>query len=223
MRKLLLLAVAVFCASPAFAAQRATENRGSYDPATDTQWVSTKSGVPLSVTTAALPAGSNLIGQVTGSGTAGSAAAGVLTVQGIASMTNLKVDIAAQTISPLTIAPSSSATGANPNGLVRVNAGASTNATSVKGSAGRLFAGKLCNAAAYDVFFKLYNKASAPTVGTDTPAATIPIKAGTCQDIAGTWGIPLSTGIAYAITKLQADSDTTVVVAGDLTGYLVYA
>lgn len=40
---------------------------------------------------AAIPAGSNLIGQVTGSGTAGTAASGVLTVQGIASMTPVQV------------------------------------------------------------------------------------------------------------------------------------
>lgn len=100
----------------------------------------------------------------------------------------------------------------------RINAAASTNATSLKASAGQLYTIDVFNAAAYNVFLKLYNKASAPTVGTDTPVMTIPIQAG--GGYSKTWpsGLPFATGIAYAITKLQADSDTTVVAAGDLTG-----
>lgn len=100
----------------------------------------------------------------------------------------------------------------------RINAAASTNATSLKASAGIIRTIDVFNVAAYNVFLKLYNKASAPTVGTDTPVMTIPIPAG--GGYSKTWpsGFPFSTGIAYAITKLQTDSDTTVLVAGDLTG-----
>lgn len=100
----------------------------------------------------------------------------------------------------------------------RVNAAASTNATSLKASAGQLYTIDVFNAAAYNVFLKLYNKASAPTVGTDTPVMTIPVQAGGGYSKTWPMGLPFATGIAYAITKLQADSDTTVVVAGDLTG-----
>jgi hypothetical protein len=100
----------------------------------------------------------------------------------------------------------------------RVVAAASTNATSLKASAGNIFEIDVFNVAAYDVFLKLYNKASAPTVGTDTPVFTIPLKAGTGYSKSFLYGRNFATGIAYAITKLQADSDTTVVVAGDLTG-----
>lgn len=100
----------------------------------------------------------------------------------------------------------------------RVNAAASTNATSLKASAGNVFQIDLFNVAAYDVFFKFYNKASAPTVGTDTPTWTIPIKAGTGFSVRFPFGKSFATGIAYATTKLQADSDTTVLVAGDVTG-----
>lgn len=100
----------------------------------------------------------------------------------------------------------------------RVNAAASTNATSLKASAGSILSIAVFNVAAYDVFVKFYNKASAPTVGTDTPVWTMPLKAGTGFFGPFPLGTFFGTGIAYAITKLQADSDTTVVVAGDVTG-----
>ena len=100
----------------------------------------------------------------------------------------------------------------------RVVAAATTNATSLKASAGNIAAIDLFNVAAYMVFLKLYNKASAPTVGTDTPVWTIPIPASGGFSIDFSQGEYFSTGIAFAITKLQADSDTTVLVAGDVTG-----
>jgi hypothetical protein len=109
---------------------------------------------------------------------------------------------------------------ANSTGLTqtRVVAAATTNATSLKAAAGNIAAIDLFNVAAYMVFLKLYNKASAPTVGTDTPVWTIPIPASGGFSIDFSQGEYFSTGIAFAITKLQADSDTTVLVAGDVTG-----
>jgi hypothetical protein len=105
----------------------------------------------------------------------------------------------------------------------RLLAGASTNATSVKGSAGQVYGWYLANAAGYTVFFKLYNKASAPTVGTDTPFMTIPVPAGAAANVEFMRGVAMGTGVAFAITKLVADSDTTVVVANDLVVNLFYA
>lgn len=106
------------------------------------------------------------------------------------------------------------------NGLTysRVNSAATTNATSLKASAGQIIGLDVFNVAAYMVFLKLYNKASAPTVGTDVPVWTIPIAAGGGFSLDESVGEYFSTGIAYAITKLQADSDTTAVAAGDVTG-----
>jgi hypothetical protein len=119
---------------------------------------------------------------------------------------------------PVTIMAALPTATANGSTSSRVNAAASTNATSLKASAGQIYNIDVFNPAAYTVFLKIYNKASAPTVGTDTPVWTIPIPAGGGFSKFFPLGKTLGTGIAYAITKLQADSDTTVVVAGDLTG-----
>lgn len=102
----------------------------------------------------------------------------------------------------------------------RVNAAASNNLTSVKASAGQLYEIDVFNPAAYTVFLKFYNKASAPVVASDTPIWTIPIQAGGGYSKSFKNGKTFSTGIAYAIVKLQADTDATNVVAGDLTGSL---
>lgn len=107
---------------------------------------------------------------------------------------------------------------ANGTSSSRINSAASTNATSLKASAGQAYELDVFNNAAYAVFLKFYNKASAPTVGTDTPIWTVPIPSGGGFSRSFPRGKTFSIGIAYAITKLQADSDTTVVVAGDLTG-----
>lgn len=104
----------------------------------------------------------------------------------------------------------------------RVNSAASTNATNLKASAGQIYEIDLFNIAAYDVFVKFYNKASAPTVGTDTPVWTLPLKAGTGYSREFVVGRPFTTGVSYAITKLQADSDTTAVAAGDVTGAICW-
>ena len=106
----------------------------------------------------------------------------------------------------------------------RVMAAASTNATSVKASAGRLYEIHLCNLAASAKFLKLYNKASAPTVGTDTPAATYPIPPnGGRIDTSSFNGISFATGIAYAITGAVGDADATAIAANDVVGELLYA
>jgi hypothetical protein len=103
-------------------------------------------------------------------------------------------------------------------------AAATTNATSVKAAGGNLYAAYLLNTSATIKFVKFFNKASAPTVGTDTPVITIGIPPGTTYNLEGVnVNIGFSTGIAYAITGLSGDLDTTVVVAGDVIVSLVYA
>jgi len=101
-----------------------------------------------------------------------------------------------------------------------VSAAATTNAAVAKASAGDLYLIRGHNAGAAMRFLKLYNKATAPTVGTDIPVMTIPLPAGASFDV-DLAGHFFSAGIAYAITQLAADNDTTALVAGDVVGLLL--
>jgi hypothetical protein len=107
-------------------------------------------------------------------------------------------------------------TGSTPSAF-STTAAASTNATSVKTSAGSLFEISVTNPTASPVFFKLYNKASAPTVGTDTPVLIIPIASGGYAiEPFGANGKRFTTGIAWALTGAIASADSTAVAAGVL-------
>lgn len=104
-----------------------------------------------------------------------------------------------------------------------LNSAATTNATSVKASAGSLVGLNVSNIGAAAAYLKLYNKASAPTVGTDVPVLTIPLPAGAVVDLdLGTLGRVFTTGIALAITNLAADSDTTAIAAGQVKAFGSY-
>lgn len=106
-----------------------------------------------------------------------------------------------------------------------LSSAATTNATSAKGSAGRVYKIRGNSARASVCYLKLYNKASAPTVGTDIPILTLAIKASDVFDIDfGSIGYYFSTGIAYAITGAAADADTTAIASGDILGLnMIYA
>lgn len=106
------------------------------------------------------------------------------------------------------------------------SAAASVNATSAKGSAGNVFKVFGNNVKASVVYLKIYNKAAAPTVGTDVPVLTIPIAASGRFDIdiGGANGFYMGTGIAYGFTTDAADNGTTALAAGDILGFtLSYA
>lgn len=98
-----------------------------------------------------------------------------------------------------------------------VNSAASTNATSVVGAPARLMSLMASNAGGAAAFVKLYNKASAPTVGTDVPVLTIPVPAaGVVSLELGALGHLFSLGLALAITNLIADTDATAVAAAQV-------
>jgi hypothetical protein len=104
-----------------------------------------------------------------------------------------------------------------------LNSAATTNATSVKASAGSVFTIVATNINAAARFLKLYNKASAPTVGTDVPVVTLSIPAsGVPLVVDSSLGIRFTTGIAYAITGAAADTDTTAVAAGEIKVSISY-
>ena len=101
---------------------------------------------------------------------------------------------------------------------------ATTNATSVKTSAGTLLMLVATNNGASVAFLKLYNKASAPTVGTDTPVMTImlPASGGVALPIPAA-GLAFSTGIAYALTGAATTADTTAVALSQIQVNGAYA
>jgi hypothetical protein len=104
----------------------------------------------------------------------------------------------------------------------RVLSAASTNATSTKAATGTLFDVELVNTNAAARYFKFYNKASAPVVGTDIPVLTIALPPNVPVNFQFPIGKLFATGIAWAITTGVADSDTGAVGAGDVTGAFTY-
>ena len=100
---------------------------------------------------------------------------------------------------------------------------ATTNATSVKASVGVITNITLSNNGAAAAYFKLHNKASAPTVGTDTPIRTIMIPAGDSISVeCGPHGIRCATGIAYCLTTGMAVADTGAVALSQISVGISY-
>jgi hypothetical protein len=98
-----------------------------------------------------------------------------------------------------------------------LNSAATTNATSVKAGSGTVFGLAVTNTNAAARYLKLYNKASAPTVGTDIPVLTVVLAPTSSQSISlGTLGFRFGTGIAFALTTGITDADAVAVGAGDV-------
>lgn len=117
-------------------------------------------------------------------------------------------------------APSTSNTTTPAGNNLKVLSAATTNATSTKTTAGKLMSVLVGNNGAGWAYLKFYNKASAPTVGTDTPTEIIPIPPGQTVHFLPIVAIQFSTGIAWAITGGSADADTTAVAAGQVAGLM---
>ena len=104
---------------------------------------------------------------------------------------------------------------------IAVTTTASTNASIQKASAGNLFEISVSNPTATPAYVKLYNKTTAPTVGTDIPVLTIVSPANSATSIASANGLTFgrigkrfSTGIAMAVTAGPLATDTAAAVAG---------
>lgn len=167
------------------------------------------------VTLPALPAGTNNIGDVD-----------VLTLPAIPTGTNsigtVQPGNTANT-TPWLVTDTAATTGGLTAG--RIISAATTNATSVKGSAGQLYTILAHNINAAVRYLKLYNKATAPTVGTDTPILTMPIPGNTAGAgfvINCDKGWAFSLGVAAAITTGVADADTGAVAANEIVINLGY-
>lgn len=103
-----------------------------------------------------------------------------------------------------------------------VNSAASTNGALILTGTSGLQAFYASNIGATAAFVKLYNKATAPTVGTDVPEMVIPLPAAVggvpswVELSPGFNGYRFALGLGIAITGGSADSDTTAVAAGQV-------
>ena len=103
---------------------------------------------------------------------------------------------------------------------------ATTNANVVKASGCNLYSIVAIGLTSTVRFLKLYNKATAPTVGTDIPVMTIPIPANTQGAgiaIPFSLGVNFPLGIGIAITAGSADNDNAAVLAGDAIINMTFA
>ncbi len=101
-----------------------------------------------------------------------------------------------------------------------VSAAASVNATLVATSPRYLFQLSGYNAAAAVRYLKIYNKSTAPTVGTDTPILSYRLAASSNFQI-DLPGYFCSLGLGYGFTTGAADNDTGALTAADIVNFNV--
>lgn len=100
-----------------------------------------------------------------------------------------------------------------------LDSAAGVNSNLIKGAPGKLYYIEGQNNAAYAVFLKLYDKATAPIIGTDTPRRTTRLAPGTpfAFALGANGGGPLFyNGIGFGLTKVNTDADTTPVLFSDI-------
>lgn len=103
-----------------------------------------------------------------------------------------------------------------------LNSAGTTNAALIITGTSAVTALHATNTGATVAYLKLYNKATAPTVGTDVPEMIIPIPAAV-SGVPGMVSLPIgfigfrfALGLGIAITGGAADTDTTAVAAGQV-------
>ena len=87
----------------------------------------------------------------------------------------------------------------------------------------QLYGWYLFNNAATVTYIKLYNKATAPTVGTNTPVLTIPIPPGSAANVEYNVGVgDFSLGLGIGATTGVADNNTGAPAANDCVVNIFY-
>jgi hypothetical protein len=97
-----------------------------------------------------------------------------------------------------------------------------TTGVSIKPAGGQVYGWYLFNNASSIRVLKLYDKATAPTVGSDTPTQTIVLPANGGANLFSDVGFLFSNGIGIGVTTGIADGDTTAPTANDVTVNLFY-
>jgi len=103
-----------------------------------------------------------------------------------------------------------------------LSTGSSVDSINVKATPGNVHGWFLSNQNAAVRYVKLYDKATAPTVGTDTPVMTIAIPGGASANVDFTKGIAFTLGIGFGITTAVADNSTASVAANEIVVNLLY-
>jgi hypothetical protein len=182
--------------------------------------------VTVALSGGSLPTGSNVIGAVTQSGTWNigsittlpSLATGSNVIGAVTQSGTWNVGLSAGTAAVGTVKMTHQPT------PYKLNSAASTNATSVSATANTLLYGYyISNTNSSVRYVKFYNKASAPTVGTDTPVLVLAIPGSGAANVSFPAGVNFTTGLAFATTTGAADNDTGAVAANEVIVNLVYA
>lgn len=117
------------------------------------------------------------------------------------------------------VAPVSATSGGVPFNFRLPASAASNNAAVIKNTQGQVYYIIAYNSNAAIRFLKLFNKATVPTPGVDTPVITLPIppNGGIAIEVGlGANLFPL--GVAFALVTGAADSDNTAVAVNDILG-----
>ena len=107
--------------------------------------------------------------------------------------------------------------------LSKFTAAATSNAANIKASAGRVVGWHLYNTTASVKYFRFFNLAVAPTMGTSAPYFVVPVPANGASVVSIPAGIAFGTGISIACTGGVDDLDNTATAANDVLGFIAYA
>ncbi len=104
-----------------------------------------------------------------------------------------------------------------------INAASSAMAANVKAGTGMVYGYEACNSGSAAAFLRLFASASAPTVGSTTPAISKLVPAGLCVSYNSTVGLTFSNGIGLDVTAGSlADSDTTTIATANQVSVEIY-
>ena len=105
-----------------------------------------------------------------------------------------------------------------------INSANSAMATSVKASAAPVYGYEVCNSNSTAVYFRLFNLAAAPTVGTSTGIQDVKYVAPTsCASFSTDIGLAFASGIAFDVTSgSMADNDTSTIATANTVNVSVF-